>query len=156
MEMKMENTSFVRVDAETVDKLIEKEESSESLLTKDQQDQLKSIAEKEVPKEHYTVMLEPLQTTDLPVTITRPEFMRRMKEMSAAGGGQYGFMGNMPEQFNVIVNTNHPLISKILSEPDAATQSIKMKQVIDLARLAQNLLKGEELTKFINVSVNAL
>jgi molecular chaperone HtpG len=156
MEMKLENTSFVRVDSDTVDKLINKEETSESLLNKEQQELIKSIAEKEVPKEHYTVVLENLQTTDLPVTITRPEFMRRMKEMAAVGGGGYGFMGNMPEQFNVIVNTNHPLISKIISEPDPANQSLKMKQAIDLARLSQNLLKGEELTKFINVSVSSL
>ncbi|MBL0340313.1 MAG: molecular chaperone HtpG [Bacteroidetes bacterium] len=155
LEMKIENISFVRVDADTIEKLIVKEESSVSILSKEQEEMLKSIAEKNVPIEQYAVVLENLQPSDQPVVITRPEFMRRMKEMSATGGG-YSFMGEMKENFNVIINTNHPLMSKILAEPASELQAIKMKQVIDLARLSQNLLKGEELTNFINKSVELL
>jgi len=156
MEMKLENTSFVRVDADTVDKLIKKEDDATSILSAEQQETLKSIAELGVPKEQFSVILENLQPTDQPVIITRPEFMRRMKEMSAAGGGGFEFMGMMPENYNVIVNTNHPLMSKILDEGDEQVKSAKMKQAIDLALLSQNLLKGEELTKFIQKSVELL
>ena len=96
-----------------------------------------------------------MQSDDAPVTITRPEFMRRMKEMAAVGGG-YDFMGGMKENFNVVVNTNHPLMSRILSETDESAQANKMKQVVDLALLSQGLLKGEELSKFIKKSVEML
>ena len=157
MEMKLENTAFVRVDADTIDKLIVKEDSATSLLSAEQQEAIKAIAEKTVPVEQYSVVLEHLQPSDQPVIITRPEFMRRMKEMSAAGGGgQFAFMGEMKENFNVIVNTNHPLMSKILHESDDQVKSAKMKQAIDLALLSQNLLKGEDLTKFIQKSVELL
>jgi len=157
MEMKLEQTAFVRVDADTIDKLIVKDDNSVSLLSTEEQELIKSIAEKNVPVEQYAVVLEHLQPSDQPVVITRPEFMRRMKEMSAAGGGgQFSFMGDMKENFNVVVNTNHPLMSKIIHESDEQVKSTKMKQVIDLALLSQNLLKGEELTKFIQKSVELL
>lgn len=156
MEMKLENTAFVRVDSDTIDKLIVKEDESVSVLSSEQLELIKGIAEKNVPVEQYSVVLENLQPSDQPVVITRPEFMRRMKEMSAAGGGGYAFMGEMKENFNVIVNTNHPLMSKILNEPDANVQASKMKLAIDLARLSQNLLKGEEMTKFISKSIELL
>jgi len=156
MEMKLENTAFVRVDSDTIDKIIVKEDESVSVLTSEQLELIKGIAEKNVPVEQYSVILENLQPSDQPVVITRPEFMRRMKEMSAAGGGQYAFMGEMKENFNVIVNTNHPLMSKILNEPDASVQGSKMKLAIDLARLSQNLLRGEEMTNFINKSIELL
>ncbi|MDQ3050320.1 MAG: molecular chaperone HtpG [Bacteroidota bacterium] len=157
MEMKLEKTSFVRVDADTLDKLIVKEDSSTSLLSTEQQELIKTIAEKNVPVEQYSVVLEHLQPSDQPVVITRPEFMRRMKEMSASGGGgQFAFMGGMKENFNVIVNTNHPLMSKIVNENDEHIQGAKMKQAIDLALLSQNLLKGEDLTMFIQKSVELL
>lgn len=155
MESKMENLSFVRVDADTTDKLIKKDDNTVSVLTQEQQDIIKGIAAKGVPAEQYAVVLEHLQPSDQPVVITRPEFMRRMKEMSAAGGG-YSFMGDMKENFNVIVNTNHPLMSKILLEPDGEQQFVRMKQAIDLALLSQGLLKGEELTRFIKKSVDLL
>lgn len=155
LESKLENTSFVRVDADTVDKLILKEENTTSVLTDDEVEKLKSFAQLNVPKEQYTVVPENLSPDDAPVTITRPEFMRRMKEMSSVGGG-YDFMGGMSEQFNVVVNTNHPLMSKILNETDEQIKTFKMKQAIDLARLSQNLLKGEELTQFIQKAVSTL
>lgn len=155
MESKLENTSFVRVDADTVDKLILKEENTTSVLSADEVEKLKSFAQLNVPKEQYSVVLENLSPDDAPVTITRPEFMRRMKEMSSVGGG-YDFMGGMSEQYNVVVNTNHPLMSKILNETDENIKTFKMKQAIDLARLSQNLLKGEELTQFIQKAVSTL
>ncbi len=155
MESKLENISFVRVDADTTDKLIKKDDNTVSVLSQEQQDLIKGIAEKGVPAEQYSVVLEHLQPSDQPVVITRPEFMRRMKEMSAAGGG-YSFMGDMKEQFNVVVNTNHPLMGKILLDVDSEKQFVKMKQAIDLALLSQGLLKGEELTKFIRNSVELL
>lgn len=155
METKLENTSFVRVDADTVEKLILKEENTTSLLSGEEQEKIKEIAMKQVPAEQYSVVLENLTADDAPVTITRPEFMRRMKEMSSVGGG-YEFMGMMKEQFNVVVNTNHPLMGRILKEQDAEVQANKIKQAIDLARLSQNLLKGEELTSFIQKSIHSL
>ena len=155
MEMKLENTGFVRVDADTADKLINKDEKPVSLLTKEQEETLQELAKKTVPVEQYAVVLEPLQPSDAPVTITRPEFMRRMKEMAAVGGG-YDFMGGMKENYNVVVNTNHPLMARILSENEEAVKENKMKQAVDLALLSQGLLKGEELSKFIRKSVEML
>ncbi|MFM7177332.1 MAG: molecular chaperone HtpG [Bacteroidota bacterium] len=155
MEMKLENTAFVRVDSDTADKLINKDEKPVSLLSSEQEEKLKEIAQKSVPVEQYAVMLEAMQPDDAPVTITRPEFMRRMKEMAAVGGG-YDFMGGMKENFNVVVNTNHPLMSRILSETDENNQASKMKQVVDLALLSQGLLKGEELSRFIKQSVEMI
>ncbi len=155
MESKNENISFIRVDADTTEKLIKREETATSVLTEKQLDDLKVLAQKSVPEQQFAIMLEHLQPSDQPVIITRPEFMRRMKEMAAAGGS-LDFMGGMKENYNVVVNTNHPLMSKLLSEGDESVQSAKMKQAIDLALLSQNLLKGEELTRFIKNSVELL
>jgi molecular chaperone HtpG len=156
LESKLEHTTFVRVDADTIDKLIAKHAPSISVLSDDQQNQVKEIAQKQVPEQQYQIKLEHLQPTESPVIITRPEFMRRMKEMSAAGGGGYSFMGDMPENYQVIVNTNHPLMSRILSEKDDSKRNNDMKTAIDLARLAQGLLKGEELTEYIKRSVERI
>lgn len=155
LESKIEGVSFLRVDADTVDQLIKKTESSTSVLSNEQQEIIKGFAQKGVPAEQYSVVLEHLQPEDAPVTITRPEFMRRMKEMSSVGGG-YEFMSGMKENFNVVVNTNHPLMGRILSAKDEETGITKMKQAIDLALLAQGLLKGEDLTKFIRNSTEML
>lgn len=154
MEYKLENVSFTRVDSDTVDNLIKKTDSSESLLTKDQQEQLKEIAIKTVPQKQYQVQLEALQTTDAPVLVTRPEYMRRMREMSAGGG--MDFMGGMKENLNLVINTNHPLMNKILVDTDGEKQFDRMKQAVDLALLSQGLLKGESLSKFIKKSVELL
>jgi len=157
LESKLENTSFVRVDADTIDKLINKEEAQPSKLSEEQQNTLKPIVEKVVPKERFTVVFESLSEKDSPILVTQPEFMRRMKDMSAmGGGGGMGFMGTMPEMYNLVVNSNHPLISKILAESDAVKQEQLTKQATDLALLSQNLLKGEELTKFIKRSVELI
>lgn len=154
MEYKLENVRFTRVDADTIDHLIRKTDSAESLLTKDQQEQLKEIVLKTVPQEQYQVQLEALQTTDAPVLVTRPEFIRRMREMSAGGG--MDFMGGMKENLNLVINTNHPLMSKILLDADGEKQFDRMKQAVDLALLSQGLLKGESLSKFIKKSVELL
>jgi molecular chaperone HtpG len=156
LEQKLENTSLVRVDSDTIDKLIKKDEEMPSKLTEEEQKALKPIFEENVAKEKYTVMLENLSETDSPVLITQPEFMRRMKDMSAMGGGGMGFMGTMPEMYNLVVNANHPLISKILSDKNADNQKRLAKQAIDLALLSQGLLKGEELTKFVKRSVELI
>jgi len=157
LESKIENTSFVRVDSNTVDKLIEKEENTVSKLNDDEKKQLQPVIEAVVPKERFTVMFENMSEKDVPMVITQSEFMRRMKEMSAmGGGGGMNFYGNLPEMYNLVVNSNHPLVSKILAEKDAAKQSELAKQAADLALLSQGLLKGDELTKFIKRSVSLI
>lgn len=155
LESKLENTSFVRVDADTVDKLIRKDEPMPSKLSDEEKDALRPVIEEQLPKEQFNVMFESLSETEAPMMITRPEFMRRMKDMSALGGGMNMF-GNMPEMHNLVVNTNHPLVTKIVSEADADVKKKLIKQTADLALLSQGLLKGEELTKFIKRSVEMI
>jgi molecular chaperone HtpG len=155
LESKLQNTSFVRVDADVIEKLIRKEDVQPSKLTEADQDVLKPIVEGTVPKEKFTVVFESLSEKDAPMIITKPEFMRRMKDMSAIGGGM-AFYGSLPEMHNLVVNTNHPLISKILHEKDSEKQKQLTKQTADLAMLSQGLLKGEELTKFIKRSVELI
>lgn len=155
LEYKLENTSFIRVDADTADNLIKKEDKRPILLSENEQTAIKELTEKAVEKEKYFVQLEGLSETDAPALITRPEFMRRMKEMAATGGG-YEFMTGMGEQFNLIINANHPLMKKVIS---AATEDEKQKmirQAVDLAMLSQGLLKGEALSGFIRRSVELI
>ena len=151
LETSEENISFARVDADQVDKLIVKEDTTPSKLSEENQNKLKSLIEEVVPQTTYTVQLEPMDSQSMPFMITQPEFMRRMKEMQQTGGGGM-FGGNMPEMYNLIVNVNHPLVSQILETKTKKKQDRLIKQSIDLARLSQNLLKGEELTSFINRS----
>ncbi|MCW3102801.1 MAG: molecular chaperone of family [Bacteroidetes bacterium] len=156
LESKLENTSFVRVDADTIDKLIKKEETQPSKLSEEEQNTLKPVVESVVPKEKFTVVFESLSEKDAPMLITKPEFMRRMKDMSAMGGGGMNFYGSMPDMYNLVVNSNHPLISKILNEADESRKKELTKQTADLAMLSQGLLKGEELTRFIRRSVELI
>lgn len=154
LEQKIENASFVRVDADVIDKLIKKEENTVSKLSDKEKERVKEAIETIIPKEKYTVIFENLSETDQPITITQPEFMRRMKEMSAIGGGMFG--AGMPEMYNMVVNANHPLISKIASEANPEQRKSITKQATDLALLSQGLLKGEELTNFIKRSVELI
>ncbi len=156
LESKLKDTSFVRVDADTVEKLIKKEEAQPSKLSDEEQKTLQPVVESIVPKEKFTVVFESLSEKDAPMIITKPEFMRRMKDMSAMGGGGMNFYGSMPDMHNLIVNTNHPLIGKILKEKNTDKQKQLTKQAADLAMLSQGLLKGEDMTKFIKRSVELI
>jgi molecular chaperone HtpG len=156
MERKLEKTKFARVDADTIDKLIVKEENTISKLTEDQQKELKPVFEKELDDKSYTVVFENLSEKDQPVIITQPEFMRRMKEMQAMGGGQMAFMGDMPDSYNVVVNSNHPLVSEILNEKDDKRKATLSKQLVDLAKLSQGLLNGKDLADFVKRSVEII
>jgi molecular chaperone HtpG len=152
LEQKLEKVQIRRVDSDTADKLIQKDEKVESVLSKDEQDQIKSVFEKAINKSTMTVNIEPMSPNDLPVIITMNEFMRRMKDMAKTGGG-YGFMGAMPDNYNVSVNGNHAVIQKIL-KAETEDQKVKLsKQAFDLALLSQNMLTGEDLTNFIKRSV---
>ncbi len=152
LETSKEKISFVRVDSDHVDNLIKKEDDKISKLSEEELEKLKTDFEKVVPKEKYSVQLEAMDSTAAPLIITQPEFMRRMKEMQQTGGGGMFGMGNMPEMYNLVVNTNHALISEILNSKTEKKQERLIKQSLDLARLSQNLLKGEELTAFIKRS----
>jgi molecular chaperone HtpG len=156
LETKLKDVQFVRVDADTVDKLIRKDESNVSKLSDEEKKNLQPVIEEVVNKEQFQVVFENLSETDSPMLITRPEFMRRMKDMSQLGGGGMGFYGNMPEMYNLVVNANHPLINKILNEADKEKQRTLASQAADLALLSQGLLKGEKLTGFIKRSVELI
>jgi molecular chaperone HtpG len=154
LESSNENISFARVDGDAIENLIKKEEATVSKLSDEEKEKLQPIIEAVVPKEKYTVQLEALSSTQLPFVLTQPEFMRRMKEMQQAGGN--GMFGNFPEMFTLVVNTNHPLIEQILNTKTEKKRERLIQQTLDLARLSQNLLKGEELTKFIQRSVDLI
>ncbi|MAC64541.1 MAG: molecular chaperone HtpG [Zunongwangia sp.] len=151
LESSEEKITFTRVDSDHVDNLIKTDEEKISKLSDDEKEKLKGDFEKVVPKEKYTIQMEAMDSNAAPLMITQPEFMRRMKEMQQTGGGGMFGMGNMPEMYNLVVNTNHPLTSEILSAEEETQQRL-IKQSLDLARLSQNLLKGEELTAFIKRS----
>jgi molecular chaperone HtpG len=155
LEADNENVTFARVDADHIDKLIQKEEETISKLSDDEKEKLKSSIETVVPKENYTVQLENLDSNASPFIITQPEFMRRMKEMSATGGGGMFGMGNFPDMYNLVVNTNSELATTILNSPEDAQKDL-VKQALDLAKLSQGLLKGEELTAFVKRSFETL
>ncbi len=154
LEADNENLTFARVDADHIDKLINKEETQISKLTDSEKETLKTSLEAVIPKA-YTVQLESLDSDATPFIITQPEFMRRMKEMSqSSGGGMFG-MGNMPEMYNLVVNANSELANSILHAKDDAQKEL-VKNALDLAKLSQGLLKGEELTAFVKRSFETL
>ncbi|MBP5548235.1 MAG: molecular chaperone HtpG [Bacteroidales bacterium] len=156
LEQKIENTRFVRVDADTVEKLIAHDDNIPEKLSQDEKDKLKPIIENEVDKARFTVLLESMESDDQPMVITQNEFMRRYKEMSQTSGGGMGFYGEMPDSYNLVVNINHPLISQLLNETDVEKQRQLVHQLTDLALLSNGLLKGEALTNFIKRSVDII
>ena len=147
-----ENLTFTRVDSDHIDKLIQKEETQISKLSEDEATKLKTVVEEIVPKANYSVQLEPMDSNAAPFMITQPEFMRRMKEMSQSGGGGMFGMGNFPEMYNLVVNSNSELATTILNTEDKSAQEGLVKQALDLAKISQGLLKGEELTAFVKRS----
>nr|WP_288981712.1 molecular chaperone HtpG [uncultured Allomuricauda sp.] len=149
LETSKENLSFVRVDADHVDNLIKKEDTAISKLSEEEKDSLKADLEKVISDKGYTIQLEAMESSASPFIITEPEFMRRMKEMQRTGGGGMFGMGNMPDMYNLIVNTNHELVGEILNTKTAKKRERLINQSLDLARLSKGLLKGEELTNFI-------
>jgi molecular chaperone HtpG len=151
LESDNENLTFTRVDSDHIDKLIQKEDTQISKLSEDESTQLKTVLEEIVPKTNYSVQLEPMDSNAAPFIITQPEFMRRMKEMSQSGGGGMFGMGNFPEMYNLVVNTNSELATTILKSDKTAQESL-VKQALDLAKISQGLLKGEELTAFVKRS----
>jgi len=156
LETKLEKVSFKRVDADVMDKLIEKEDAQQHQLTEDETKKLKEIFEKAINNNNMKVEVESLSAEEMPVTITMEEWMRRMKDMARmGGGGGMGFYGALPDNYKVAVNANHKLVSKILqSDEGYATQLAK--QVFDLALLSQGMLKGADLTAFVERSVKVV
>jgi molecular chaperone HtpG len=152
LESTKENISFARVDGDHIDNLIKKDETTISKLSDDEKKQLDELLKEVVPSEKFMVQLEAMDSNASPFIITQPEFMRRMKEMQQTGGGGMFGMGNMPEMYNLIVNTNSELVGEILNTKTKKKQERLITQSLDLARLSQGLLKGEELTNFIKRS----
>lgn len=155
LEGSNEKTSFVRVDADSIENLIKKEENQISKLSEEETEKLKDFVTTAIDNTAYTIQPEALESEATPFRITQPEFMRRMKEMQAVGGGMMGF-GGFPEMYNLVVNTNSPLVSQILSTTDEVARKALISQSFDLARLSQGLLKGEALTEFVKRSFSLL
>ncbi len=153
MEQSMENISFARVDADTLDKLIQKSDEIPSKLSKEEEEKLKPVFEASVNKEKFTVQFESMSEDDAPIIITQPEFIRRMMEQQKMGGG--GFMGAFPEMYNLVVNANHPKVTSVLSKNEEE-QKATVKQLTDLAMLAQGMLKGEALNAFIERNIEQI
>ncbi len=148
--------SFARVDADTIDKIIAKDEDIPSKLSKEQEEMLTPIFEKIVEKEKYVIQLESLSETEKPVLVTQSEFMRRMKEQQAVGGGGgMNMMGAMPEMYNLVINTNHPIVTKLV-ESKGKKQTQLAKQAVDLALLSHGMLKGKDLTEFVERSFDLI
>ena len=156
LESTKENISFVRVDSDHIDNLIKKEESTVSKLSEDDKKTLDTVLKEVVPSEKFMVQLEAMDSSSAPFMITQPEFMRRMKEMQQTGGGGMFGMGNMPEMYNLVVNTNSELVSQILNTKTKKKQERLINQSLDLAQLSQGLLKGEALTNFIKRSYDMI
>ena len=153
METSQEKISFARVDGDHIDNLIKKDEEAISKLSDQEKETLKTFLTQTIPAEKFSVQLEAMDSKSNPFIITEPEFMRRMKEMqqNGGGGGMFG-MGNMPDMYNLIVNTNHELVTEILNTKTAKKKERLVNQALDLAKLSKGLLKGEDMTTFINRS----
>lgn len=155
LEQKLEKTSVKRVDADVIDKLINKGDTPAHVLTEEQTTKVKAIFEKAITKPNMKVEIESLSPEELPVTVTMDEFMRRMKDMAAMGGGM-SFYGSMPDNYKVSINGNHKLITRILNDENEEEQTALARQAFDLALLSQGMLTGAELTEFVNRSVNLI
>jgi molecular chaperone HtpG len=151
MEQSIENISFARVDADTLDQLIQKEGELPSKLSDEQQNELKPLFESAVDAQKFKVEFKSMSETDAPIIITQPEFIRRMMEQQKLGGG--GFFGAFPETYNLVVNSNHEKVGALLGAENGEEKTSKVKQLTDLALLSQGMLKGEELSKFIERSI---
>ncbi|KAA3621197.1 MAG: molecular chaperone HtpG [Flavobacterium sp.] len=156
MESKNEKTTFVRVDSDAIDTLIKKEDEPISKLSEEEKEKLKGMLSEIIPSEKFSVQLEAMDSDASPFIITEPEFMRRMKEMQQTGGGGMFGMGAMPDMFNLVVNTNHELVGQILNTKTQKKKERLVNQALDLAKLSKNLLKGEEMTKFIKRSYDMI
>ncbi len=156
LEQKIEKTRFVRVDSDTVEKLIPHDDSIPEKLSKEEKEKLQPIIEGEIDKQRFTVQLESLEESDAPMQVTQSEFMRRYREMAQTSGGGMGFYGELPESYNLVVNINHPLISRLLNETDNEKQKELVHQLTDLALLGNGLLKGEALSRFLKRSVEMI
>jgi molecular chaperone HtpG len=155
LEQRNNEISFTRVDSNTIDKLIDKGEEMVSKLSKEQEEALKPLVEGLVDSKKYQVELSAMSADDAPMMITQSEFMRRMKEQQESGGGGM-MMGAFPEMYNLVVNSNHPLVAQIAEEKEEAKQKTLTEQALDLAMLSQGMLKGERLTSFINRSIELI
>jgi len=156
LETSKEKISFARVDADHINNLIKKDEPAISKLNETEKESLKKNVEESINDTKFTVQLEDLDSNDAPFTITQPEFMRRMKDMQATGGGGMFGMGGFPEMYNLVVNSNSEFASKILANENSEEKNVQIKHALDLAKLSQNLLKGKELTDFIQRSYKQL
>ncbi len=156
LEQKLEKSRFVRVDSDTVEKLIPHDDAIPEKLSKEEKEKLQPIIEGEVDKQKFTVQLESLEESDAPMQVTQSEFMRRYREMAQTSGGGMGFYGELPESYNLVVNINHPLIRRVLNETDAEKQRELVHQLTDLALLGNGLLKGEALSRFLKRSVEMI
>jgi molecular chaperone HtpG len=154
LEQKLEKVQIKRVDSDTADKLIDKDQKVESVLSDSEKEQVKIVFEKAINNKSMNVTVESLAPDDLPVIITMSEFMRRMKDMAKMGGGGYAFMGSMPDQYAVAINGNHGIVQKILKAESEEQKTTLAKQAFDLGLLSQNMLTGSDLTNFIRRSIN--
>ncbi|MBV7533308.1 molecular chaperone HtpG [Chitinophaga sp. sic0106] len=156
IEMKWDNVQFTRVDADIANNLIDKDENEDTLLSKEQEDTLKNLFTQEVNQPNIKVDMKGLTADLQPVIVTRPEFMRRMKDMASMGGGGMNWYANMPDEINMTINANHPVYLQILREKNNGLQQKQIKNLADLALLSQNLLTGADLTAFVNRSVELM
>ena len=156
LEQKIEKSRFVRVDSDTVEKLIPHDDNIPEKLSKEEKEKLQPIIEGEIDKQKFTVQLESLEESDAPMQVTQSEFMRRYREMAQTSGGGMGFYGELPESYNLVVNINHPLIGRVLNETDSEKQKELVHQLTDLALLGNGLLKGEALSRFLKRSVEMI
>lgn len=156
IETKIEKTQLKRVDADVVEKLIQKDSTYANLLTEDQSKSVKELFEKAINNKNYSVEIEGLSPEEMPVTITMEEWMRRMKDMAQTGGGPMSFYGSLPDSYKVAINGNHPVVDKILKADGEEAQLKLAKQAFDLAMLSQGLLTGKDLTAFVKRSVEMI